>query len=130
MSAANTGASSFPKASLAVLRVFTTIAGIDLDFTEMEQQVKSMDDHFGNLLAQLEKQIAGKSDDSDDVESLPSEPDVRVSEPRSDEDRNLIEQLFERAAADRSRAYELKNELDRLGLFKEYEDRFLDLFRQ
>lgn len=122
--------SSFPKASLAVLRVFTTIAGIDLDFTEMEQQVKSMDDHFGNLLAQLEKQIAGKSDDSDDVESHPSEPDVRVSEPRSDEDRNLIEQLFERAAADRSRAYELKNELDRLGLFKEYEDRFLDLFRQ
>jgi len=118
--------SSFPKASLAVLRVFTTIAGIDLDFAEMEEQVRSMDEHFGNLLAQLEKRLSEKS--NEDNES--SDVDVLESPPQSDDDRNRIEQLFERAAADRSRAYELKNELDRLGVFKEYEDRFLDLFRE
>jgi uncharacterized protein len=28
-----------------------------------------------------------------------------------------------------AKAFELKQELDRLGVFKEYEDRFLDLFR-
>ena len=31
---------------------------------------------------------------------------------------------------DRSRAFELKQELDRLEVFKEYEDRFLDLFKK
>jgi hypothetical protein len=34
------------------------------------------------------------------------------------------------AAKDRSKAFELKQELDRLGVFKEYEDRFLDLFKK
>jgi proteasome assembly chaperone (PAC2) family protein len=117
--------SSFPKASIAVLKVFTTIAGIDLDFSEMEEQVRSMDEHFGNLLAQLEKQIVGTPEEGESS-------DVEVPEPgpQSAEDRSRIEALFERASADRSRAYELKNELDRLGLFKDYEDRFLDLFRE
>jgi proteasome assembly chaperone (PAC2) family protein len=117
---------SFPKASLAVLRVFTTIAGIDLDFTEMEEQVKTLDQNLGKLLAQLERRLAQKSEEG----AEPSDVSVSDSERQSEEDRNRIEQLFQRAAADRSRAYELKNELDRLGLFKDYEDRFLDLFRE
>lgn len=41
-----------------------------------------------------------------------------------------IEDLFARAADDRSKAFELKRELDRLGVFKQYEDRFLDLFKR
>ena len=41
-----------------------------------------------------------------------------------------IEQLFEQALQDRSKAYELKRELDRLEVFGEYEDRFLDLFKK
>lgn len=118
--------SSFPKASLAVLRVFTTIAGIDLDFGEMEDQVRSMDENFGKLLAQLEKRLAEKADESGESTDV----EVLESDQQSDVDRDRIEQLFESATADRSRAYELKNELDRLGLFKDYEDRFLDLFRK
>jgi len=31
---------------------------------------------------------------------------------------------------DRSKAKEFKQELDRLGVFKEYEDRFVDLFKR
>jgi len=41
-----------------------------------------------------------------------------------------IEGLFEQAGKDRSKAFELKQELDRLGVFKEHEDRFLDLFKK
>jgi hypothetical protein len=37
--------------------------------------------------------------------------------------------MFALAEKDRSKAFELKKELDRLGIFKKYEDRFLDLFR-
>jgi hypothetical protein len=45
-------------------------------------------------------------------------------------DRERIETLFIASAADRSKAYELKRELDRLGVFAEYEDHFLDLFKK
>ena len=41
-----------------------------------------------------------------------------------------LENLFEHAKKDRSKAFELKQELDRLGVFKDYEDRFLDLFKK
>ena len=44
------------------------------------------------------------------------------------EETELLEALFDAASLDRTKAYELKRELDRLDVFKEYEDRFLDLF--
>lgn len=44
--------------------------------------------------------------------------------------RASIEHLFAEAARDRSRVAELEIELRRWGLFAEYEDRFLDLFRK
>ena len=44
--------------------------------------------------------------------------------------RRRLERLFVRAREDRTQALELKAELDRLGVFKDYEDRFLDLFKQ
>ena len=48
----------------------------------------------------------------------------------SSEDKERIERLFEQAKQDRSTAYELKRELDRLDVYREYEDRFLDLFKK
>lgn len=45
-------------------------------------------------------------------------------------DESHIERLFEEATQDRSKAYELKRELDRLEVFADYEDRFLDLFKK
>lgn len=121
--------SQFPKASLGVLRVFTTIAGIDLDFSELEQQAELMDEHLGRLLNQLEKRLTAQSSDKEpeeDVIVTPSTEDSGLNQP----DLSRIEELFRQAADDRSRAYELKNELDRLGVFRDYEDRFLDLFRE
>ena len=41
-----------------------------------------------------------------------------------------VEQLFRQAQKDRAKAYELKHELDRLGVYRTYEDRFLDLFKK
>jgi hypothetical protein len=48
----------------------------------------------------------------------------------SDADRRRVEEMFKLAQKDRSKAYELKRELDRLDVFKEFEDQFLDLFKQ
>ncbi len=44
--------------------------------------------------------------------------------------RYMIEQLFREAAGERSKVSDLEAELRRWGLFGEYEDRFLDLFRK
>ncbi|MCD6583255.1 MAG: hypothetical protein J7K71_01010, partial [Candidatus Omnitrophica bacterium] len=44
--------------------------------------------------------------------------------------REKIEALFKEAKKDISKARELKEELDRWSVYREYEDRFLDLFRK
>ena len=41
-----------------------------------------------------------------------------------------IDALFTQAQADISKANELKAELDKWNVYKDYEDRFLDLFRR
>ncbi len=85
-----------------------------------------MDEHLGRLLAELEKRIGSHGEPE---EQSPMESSIQGEESLSDENLTHIEKLFELAREDRSRGYELKSELDRLGVFKEYEDRFLDLFR-
>ncbi len=116
----------FPKAALAVLEVFTKTAGITLDFTELAEQSREMERQLGALLAQVEHTFEAQS--SGEEEAIRSEP---VEEERiSPEDRARLEKLFEQAKQDRSSAYELKRELDRLGVYREYEDRFLDLFKK
>lgn len=44
--------------------------------------------------------------------------------------RHYIDQLFQEAMIDQRKANELEKELRRWGLFEEYEDRFLNLFRK
>jgi uncharacterized protein len=116
----------FPKASLAILEIFTTITGIELDFTELAEQARIMEQQLGELLSRIEKSIGSQG---------PPEEEGQVIEPPSEEqlssaDRERIETLFDQAEKDRSKAFELKQVLDRLGVFKEYEDRFLDLFKK
>lgn len=124
----------FPKASHAILEAFTTIAHLELDLEELAEQARLVEEQLGELLSQVEKQRGDMDDDEldDDDESAfaesaeEEEPTQEKEQPRK---REQIERLFEQAAQDRSKAFELKRELDRLGVFKEYEDRFLDLFQ-
>jgi proteasome assembly chaperone (PAC2) family protein len=116
----------FPKASLAILEVFTTITGIELDFTELSEQASAMEEQLEELLARVEETY-GKQ--------YPAEEEGYLPPPAGEErlrsvDRQQIDRLFQQAVKDRSKAFELKQELDRLGVFKEYEDRFLDLFKK
>ena len=75
-------------------------------------------------MSSLRDQLAHRSGNQ---ESQP-EQDETEQTPEPHVVMQRIEQLFEEVALDHSRATELKNELDRLGLFELYEDRFLDLF--
>jgi proteasome assembly chaperone (PAC2) family protein len=117
----------FPKASLAILEVFTAITGIELDLSELSEQARMMEQHLTELLARME-QTYGQPFQAEEeaVASREAAEEERISPA----DRRRVEELFEQAMKDRSKAFELKQELDRLGIFKEYEDRFLDLFKK
>ncbi|MBD3676176.1 MAG: PAC2 family protein [Planctomycetaceae bacterium] len=116
----------FPKASLAVLKVFNSLAGVEMDLSELEQQSKKMEQQLGEILSHVEQAISQGETPQEDFLPEPEEPEP-VLKP---EDEKRIEELFEQSKVDRSKAYLLKQELDRLGLFADYEDRFLDLFKQ
>ena len=116
----------FPKASLAILEVFTTITGITLDFAELAEQARVMEEQLGELFSRVQQSIEGQMPQEESEFS----PEPAEEESVSSTDRERIEKLFAQAKSDRTKAFELKHVLDRLGAFKEYEDRFLDLFKK
>lgn len=116
----------FPKASRAILQTFTALTDIKIDLTELSLQVDAMERRLGEILNQVEQAYGSRfASEADEYR-----PETAEEEQISTADRILIENLFEQAASNRSKAFELKQELDRLGVFKEYEDRFLDLFKK
>jgi proteasome assembly chaperone (PAC2) family protein len=116
----------FPKASHAILEVFSTMSGVELDLTALAEQAKISEQQLGELLARVQKSLG--QEEIPEEEAYASESTEEGHLGPADEERIAV--LFELAAKDRAKAFELKQELDRLGVFKEYEDRFLDLFKK
>ena len=109
---------------MAVLTMFSEMAEVELDFTELAQQSEAIEHRLGEILARIEGTLEAKEPlELEDEFSMPDE------ERLTEEEEQCIESLFREARQDRSRAYELKSELDRLKIFGDYEDRFLDLFK-
>lgn len=117
----------YPKPSLAVLQVFVQAAGLTVDLAELAQQAETIEHHLNEMLNRLRKRIEANQTTDDELQ--PGDEWKKESD-LSPADSQHIEDLFEAARKDRTRAYELKSELDRLGIFADYEDRFLDLFSQ
>lgn len=116
----------YPKASLAILEVFTAMTGIELDFTELSEQVRLMEQQLGEILARVEQEYGTPFP----AEEAEFRPEPAEEDRLSSAAKQRIEELFAQATKDRSKAFELKQELDRQKIFKDYEDRFLDLFKK
>ena len=117
----------YPKASLAILELFKELTHTEVDLTELHQEVQRMEQHLGEAIAQIKR--------LEQQQELETPPDEESFVPHpvddgklTDEEIENLERLFREAEQDRSKAYELKRELDRLDVFRDYEDRFLDLF--
>ena len=122
----------YPKAALSVLKVFTTMTGIQLDMSELAEEAKASDQQLAKMLERVRRSLGQVPEEEEEPAfsaELAEEERPEEGRPSAAELRK-IEQLFEQAGRDRSKAYELKQELDRLGAFKDYEDRFLDLFKK
>jgi len=119
----------FPKASLAVLNGFSAMKGLDLDFSELEGEAREMEERLEDILQRVEGSMQNPQEAADygfsEEDDEPEEEEGKLTAA----ERQRLEELFQAAESDRAQAYQLKQELDRLKVFSDYEDRFLDLFK-
>jgi len=118
----------YPKGSLAVLKAFIKIVDLQLDLSELAMQAEATDEQLTALIAKMEQAVR-QQEEGESEESIYPEPEEEQEKGLDPHQEARIEALFQQAEQDQSRAFELKQELDRLKVFAEYEDRFLDLFK-
>ncbi len=118
-----------PKSSLAVLRIFGKYTGIGVDFSSLMQMAKFVEEEIDRV-SKSTSQAVFDEDSVSEVKEVQEEKKEgeQKGEKIPQEVLDRIEYMFQRAEGDLSKAGELKKELDRWGIFQEYEDRFLDLF--
>lgn len=133
---------SYPKASLEIMKIISSMLGVSLDYTEFNEDVGPIN----SLLATIEKQINAamggqKKEEKKEVDLLPKTPhisqipeipEIPLSAKKPDIPKaatHKIEHLFRLVQHDKSKAMVLKKELDHWHLFKKYERRFLNLFK-
>ncbi len=118
-----------PKASLAVLEVFTQAFDIIIDLNELQLASKLMEEEIENLIDYLKQPEEHEKPISDEeIEKIRKTLAAQSRIPESA--KKKIEELFDLSMKDITKAAELKKELDVWNVYKDYEDRFLDLFRK
>lgn len=118
-----------PKASLAILEVLNQVLGLDLDLERLRERQRFVEGEIDRLIGYIKGEVLPTTPLSEeDVDKIKKELAAFTRLPESA--RKRIEDLFRSAAKDLTSAGELKKELDVWNVFKDYEDRFLDLFRK
>jgi proteasome assembly chaperone (PAC2) family protein len=119
-----------PKASLAVLEQLGKILDIQIDTSGLIAQAQHIEEEINKLLDYLK--IAPFEPDNpigeEEIEKIKKTLGQLTKLPASVKER--IDRLFEEAKTDISKAHTLKSELDKWNVYKEYEDKFLDLFKR
>lgn len=128
-----------PKASLSVVKILQKILDFQVDTKDLDRAVLDMD----SQMEVIEKKMKSLVRIEEDVPKAGQEKgETQEDEPENEAISGVqtegvpsmaierIERLFKKAIKDRQMAFVLKEELDRWNLFKLYEDRFLDLFRE
>jgi proteasome assembly chaperone (PAC2) family protein len=117
-----------PRASLAVLSALAKVLNIQIDFTNLIEQAQTLEGEINRLLDyfKLGSGVQSGPIGEEEIEKIKKALSQLTKLPVSVKEK--IEKLFEQAKADIAKANELKTELDKWNVYKEYEDRFLDLF--
>ena len=119
-----------PKASQAVLTAFGRVFDVQIDFSALIEQAHTMEAEINKLMDYLKTGTPNQPTPigEEEIEKIKKALSQLTKLPASVKDR--IEKLFSEAKVDLKKAHELKAELDKWNVYKEYEDRFLDLFRK
>lgn len=110
-----------PKASKAIVEKLGKMLDFSVNLKELNEYIIDMDEQ----MAVIEEKV------KDVLTIEKAEPEAHPSEKKiPGYVMERIEKLFHDARTDKSKAIILKRELDRWDLYKLYEDRFLDLFKE
>ena len=111
-----------PKASSAIIEVLNKLIGTSIDVQELLGYIKDMEER----MAIIEDKVKDVLTIEEDI------PEMRAHQEQKTPDYIMerIEKLFTEAKVDKKKASSLKSELDRWNLYVQYEDRFLDLFKE
>lgn len=120
-----------PKASKAIVEKLSQIFSVNVDMVEIDAAIVEMSSKMDVIAESIKDIFPGFMQGETQIEN-------KVEEGRiiNEEDKipshvlGRIEKLFHEAQKDKKKAYLLKAELDRWNLYKLYEDRFLNLFRE
>ncbi|MCF7873454.1 MAG: PAC2 family protein [Candidatus Omnitrophica bacterium] len=119
-----------PRATAIILDLLVNFLRIKLDISSVWKRAKFIEKEIDKLISYLKgeaKQEGPSPLSEEDVKSIKKDLAAYTKVPQSA--RGKIEELFKKAKKDITAASELKKELDDWNAYKEYEDRFLDLFR-
>ncbi|MBN1781394.1 PAC2 family protein [bacterium] len=121
----------FPKAAIEIVKVVSKILNINIDLVDLEIYTRKKEKDIAPLAALLTKdeEQAQNAEPQDEEKIVPdSESETKVPESV----RLIVEKMFRQAEYDDTykSKMRLKEELDKWGLFDEYLDRFLDLFKK
>jgi proteasome assembly chaperone (PAC2) family protein len=120
-----------PKATLAVLKVIDRSLDLNLNFKPLEDKTSFLEKEINKLISYLKGEAPLQENlplSEDDIQKIKKDLEGFTKLPQSA--RSKIELLFKKASRNLSHASELKKALDEWGVYKEYEDRFLDLFKK
>ncbi len=120
-----------PKAIASVLEVVGKYFKLEINLSSIIERSKFIEGEIEKLLLYLKGEAApsGPSPlNEEDVDKIKKDLAAYTKLPQSA--REKIEDLFKKAVSNIAIANQLKGELDHWNVYKEYEDRFLDLFRK
>jgi hypothetical protein len=117
-----------PKASCAVLETLAKILETRIDLSSLLTQAHIMEEEINKLLDYLKLGTPLGPIGEEEIEKIKKTLSQLTNLPASV--KGKIDQLFNQAKTDIAKAKELKLELDKWNVYKEYEDRFLDLFKK
>ncbi len=120
------GGLTYPRGALSVVRSIGKMAKVDVDMAELEVDATNAEPLFDDIEGKIREFFNSNQMEQPEEGGIPQETVDHQEVPRYVMDR--IEKLFQAASQDRSKAAELKNELDKWNLYHLYENRFLDLF--
>jgi hypothetical protein len=116
-----------PKASKSVLGAFAKMLELNINLSPLDERAKIVEDEIEKLVDYFKSGAGPGPISEEEIERVKQSLASSTRLPESA--RAKIEALFKAAEQDSSRANELKEELDRWYVYKDYEDRFLDLFK-
>ncbi len=120
-----------PKATGSILNVMNKYLKVNINLTAIEERSKFIEEEIEKLINYLKGDTPSKGPtplSEEDIDKIKKDLAAYTKLPQSA--RKKIEDLFKESEKDITVANKLKSELDNWNVYKEYEDRFLDLFRK